>query len=129
MIQNNACRLITQNGKYACIVSMHLDLDLKFLSDRRLYHVSAFMYKFHKGLITDRNIHDMFRTLDYQHGRDTRACAKNDLIVPVYRTRMGGQAFSIYGAITWNYLLLEIRESNTIETFTRKYWLVHGEVI
>ena len=128
MIQNNACRLITRNGKYASVVGMHMELELRMLVDRRLFQVSVFMYKFIEGHITDRNILDMFRTLEHQHGRNTRAQARKDMIVPVCRTKMGERAFSIYGAKIWNSLLLETRESNTVETFTRRYWLTHREV-
>ena len=122
MIQNNACRLITRDGKYANVVQMHLDSDLKFLVDRRLFHVSVFMFKYSKGWITDQNIHDMFRTLEYLHNRHTRAHDRNDLIVPATRIRMGEKAFSIYGAKTWNHLSVVIRECNTIDTFTSHYW-------
>ena len=125
MIQNNACRLITRDGKYASILVMHQDLELEFLVDRRLYHVYAFMLKFVKSLIVDRNIHDMFRSLEYQHDRNTGAQSRQDLIVAACGTRIGARAFSTYGAKTWNCLLMEVRESNTIETFGRKVWLSH----
>ena len=128
MIQNNACRMITRDGKYASVVGMHRDLELKFLTDRRVYHVSAFTFKFVKGLTVDMNIHGMFRALEYQHGRDTRAQSRNDFIVRVSRTRMGERAFSIYGSKVWNCLLVEVQETNTTETFTRKYWLTHSEM-
>ncbi len=128
MIQNNACRLITRNGKYASVLGMHIELNLRMLVDRRLFQVSMFMYKFVKGDITDRNIQDMFRTLELQHGRNTRAQSRNDFIVPICRTRMGERAFSVYGAKTWNRLLLEIRGSNTTDTFTRRYWLTYSDI-
>ena len=122
MIQNNACRLILREGNRASILSMYLELKLNTLCDRRLSRVSIYMYKCMKGLILDKNLLDMFETLALQHGVDTRAQRRDDLVVVQTRTQMGDRAFSIFGSRIWNSLPENLRTSNSVLIFANEYW-------
>ena len=44
-MQNNACRMILRADRFESIHAMHIGLGLTVLSDRRLFHISGFMYK------------------------------------------------------------------------------------
>ena len=79
------------------------------------------MYKCLNGLILDRNIVEMFSVLALQHGANTRANRRNDLIIMQTRTGMGDRAFSVFGARIWNSLPLDVRSSNSTRVFT-SYW-------
>ena len=107
---------------------MHLELKLNTLCDRRLFHVSVYMYKCMKGIILDKNLVHMFETLSLQHGVDTRAQKRDDLVVLQTRTLMGDRAFSIFGARIWNSLPENIRSSNSVLIFTNEYWRMQALV-
>ena len=104
LIQNNACRLILREGRMTSVLQMHLSLELNTLCDRRIFRVSIYMFKCMKGLILDKNIVKMFDVLALQHGANTRAQQRNDLIVRQTRTMFGDRAFSVFGARMWNML-------------------------
>ena len=129
MIQNNACRLILREGGRTSILAMHLELKLNTLCDRHLFRVSVYMYKCMKGIIlVDKNLVNMFETLSLQHGVDTRAQRRDDLVVMQTRTLMGDRAFSIFGARIWNSLPENIRTSNSVLIFTNEYWRMQASV-
>ena len=90
---------------------MHVELNLTTLGDRRHFRVAIYMFKCIKGIIYDQNILEMFECLELQHGANTRAKSRNDLIVPPTRTGMGDRAFSVYGAKIWNTLPVDVRKS------------------
>ena len=93
MIQNNACRIILREGSRASILGMHHELKLNTLCDRRLFRASMYMYKCMNGFILDKNLINMFDPLALQHGVDTRAHRRDDLVIVQTRTQMGDRAF------------------------------------
>ena len=75
-----------------------------------------------KGFILDKNLLNMFENLAMQHGVDTRAQRRDDLVVVQTRTPMGDRAFSIFGARIWNSLPENLTASNSVLIFTNEYW-------
>ncbi len=80
-----------------------------------------------KGFIHDKNLLNMFETLALQHGVDTRAQRRDDLVVVHTRTLMGDRAFSVFGARIWNSLPENLRMSNSVLIFTNEYWRLQNE--
>ena len=100
---------------------MHLNLKVDTLVERRLYHLSCFMYKVVNGLVEDSRICCRFETLDVVHGRSTRANTRGDLVVRDTRTRFGEFAIQVFGARAWNLLPVIIRQSKSLNIFVNSY--------
>ena len=81
-----------------------------------------------KGFILDKNLLNMFETLALQHGVNTRAQQRDDLVVVQTRTTMGDKAFSIFGARVWNTLPENLRISNSVLIFVNEYWRIQQQL-
>ncbi len=86
-IQNNACRMISLAGRYTSVAAMHLELGLNTLLERRVFHISGFMYKIRNGLIQAEKLVILFEEVEGTHNRDTRSSQRGDLVVLHTRTK------------------------------------------
>ena len=121
-MQNNACRMILRAGKYDNVENMHLELGLDYLVERRLFHTSTLVFKIENDLIKCPHLKLLFDNVADQHEVNTRASTRGYMVVPVYRTIFGSRSIQVLGSKIWNSLPLFIRESKTLDTFTRLYW-------
>ena len=121
-VQNNACRMILLAGKYANVATMHRDLGLSTLLDRRLFHSCGFMYKIRNGQILAERLVILFEEIEEKHGRDTRSSERGDLVICQTRTNYGERSVKVFGSRIWNLLSLDLRNCKTFETFSRNYW-------
>ena len=121
-MQNNACRMILRADKYESVKGMHIRLGLSALNERRLFHISGFMYKLKRGDIKSLELRFLFVDIDMYHGRLTRSLTREDLVVPSTRTTFGERAIAVFGSRIWNLLPLEFRTLGTFDTFCKHYW-------
>ena len=111
------------NNSVVCSLSnMHSVLGLDLLIERRLFHVSLFMFKINKKLLQSSMLVCLFEELGERHDRQTRSVDRGDLIVPKSRTRYGDRAIVVFGSRIWNLVPEELRALNTVETFAKHYW-------
>ena len=122
VIQNSACRVILMANKYTSTEFMHQELGIARLKDRRLFHVSLFMFKVQNGLITSTILKLKFVSIDSYHGRATRAYTNGNLAVPAHNNKYGLHAISNFGARVWNLIPNELRNVRTAASFTAGYW-------
>ena len=108
--------------KYTSVAEMHSELGLTTFLERRLFHVSGFMYKVCGGQILASKLLLLFEEVENIRSRDTRSSQRGDLVVMHCRTQYGERAIQIYGSRIWNLLPVDLRKCNTFETFCRNYW-------
>ena len=101
---------------------MHVELGLTILQERRLFHISGFMYKVKRGDVRSLTIRSLFVELELQHGRITRALTREDLAVPFTRTFYGERSIAVFGSRIWNLIPPDIRTCGTFETFCKHFW-------
>ncbi len=111
---------------YTNVATMHVDLGLSTLVERRLFHSCGFMYKIRNDQIKAERLLILFGEIEGTHGRDTRASQRGDLIILHTRTSYGERAIQVFGSRIWNLLSTELRQCKTFETFCRNYWKSHG---
>ena len=61
------------------------------------FHIAVLMFKVVNQLIKEESLCEIFWHLEYQHERNTRALAANNLI-PMVRTTQDEKAIAVYGA-------------------------------
>ena len=90
--------MILLAGRYTSVAAMHSELGLTTLLERRLFHISGFMFKIRGGQILASKLLLLFEEIESTHSRDTRSSQRGDLVVLQSRTQYGERAIQIYGS-------------------------------
>ncbi len=107
LIQNCGCRIILKADNYTSIKSLHEELQLPYLSDRRKIHMAMECFT---ALHNDESgLHYMFKPVDAQCERETRSTRTNRVEISNVRTVTGRKAFSFRGPNFWNKLESDAR--------------------
>ena len=114
-IQNCACRIILKADKYASVKSLHQELQLPYLQQRRQIHLA--MECFTGVHNQESGLHYMFQQVDDERTRETRSSNKNVIKIENIRTMTGRKAFGFRGPNYWNKLDLEARVIETKDMF------------
>lgn len=115
LIQNSACRIILQADIDIPIMSMHEELDLPTLHQRRQIHTAMDCFNNIKN--DEAGLHSMFIPIDEDRVRSTRSENRNMMRVPDVRSVTGRKAYSYRGPSFWNTLENESRTITTKTTF------------
>ncbi len=106
-IQNCACRIILKADNYTSISTLHSELQLPYLSQRRNIHMA--MECFTGVHNVESGLHYMFNPIDDTRERETRSTRTNLVKVTNVRTVTGRKAFGFRGPNFWNKLEAESR--------------------
>ena len=120
-IQNNALRMVLRENRMSHVLEMHLRLNVDTLAERRVYHLSCFVYKVVNNLIKDVRLTSLFEKMDIIHDRGTRAITRGDLVIRDTRTRFGEFAIQVFGSRAWNVLPIHVRLSKSLNIFVNAY--------
>ena len=106
-IQNCACRIILKADNYASTKTLHSELQLPYLSQRRQIHMAM---ECHTGVNNkESGLHFMFKSKDENRERTTRSTQTNQVEVENIRTVTGRKAFGFRGPNYWNKLNTDCR--------------------
>ena len=114
LIQNGACRTILKVPKDTCVDSMHQELALPTLSQRRQFHLSTECYK--SVTVQDSGLNYMFNKVG-QNRRATRLATNHGMTIPRLNTSQGRKAFRYRGPMCWNGLDQNIKLSESLAIF------------
>ena len=119
LVQNNACRTILLADMETHIATMHLELQLLTLYQRRALHISCQSHKciYFNGL---SSLSEFFVPVISITGRYTRFADTTRMKVPKCRTKLGQRSFAFRGPSMWNYLPNEIRCIPEYKAFKRQ---------
>ena len=117
-LQNRAVRIITKSGYEVRSVNLLNQLGLPNLEARRNQQLSILMYKV-RNEMAPSSLSNMFQKTNEVHEHQTRQ-AKHDFQPPKPKTNYLKKAFSYRGAVAWNNLPSEIKNSESINTFKAK---------
>ena len=125
VVQNKFARVLLKCDSYTPSAFMHNELKLMKLDRRRHYHMSVFVYKAVKGLITE-NICSKIQLPYDDRGWVTRAQTRGDLLVPPVLLKVTESAFSYVAPKLWNSLPLALRTAETNDDFKSLYFEFFG---
>ena len=109
LIQNVACRTILGADRYTNVKTMHNDLGLLTLKQRRFLHQAM---DCHNNIYNpEAGLHHHYNTIDDRQ-RVTRRTGTNYMKIPIIKSSMGRRAYSFQGPSFWN---LHDEESRCIE--------------
>ena len=117
LIQNCACRIILEADILTPTNTMHDELGLLTLKDRRNLHLAM---ECHNNIYNkEARLHDMFIKLDQERERTTRSTNTNCMKVKNVRTLTGHKAYSYRGPAFWNTLEEDIRQIEDKNSFKK----------
>ena len=118
LIQNSACQIILKVPKETGITTMHDELKLMQLSERREYHLLVECHN---------NVHNEEASLNYMFvktgdvcTRVTRNTESHAMVVLDIRSVIGRKAFSFRGLARWNSLDRELRQISSKNGFKNR---------
>ena len=117
LIQNQACRIILQAGKYTSIIDMHRSLKLNLLHDRRNIHMAL---ECHKSIYFQGQsslAHFYVPIMPLNTNIRTRLLETKGMTVPRTRTLVGSKAYSVRGPNFWNSLRCDLRLIDSYNSF------------
>ena len=118
-LQNRAVRIITKSGyEVRSVLNLLNQLGLPNLEARRNQQLNILMYKVRHEMAPS-SLSNMFQKTNEVHEHQTRQ-AKHDFQPPKLKTNYLKKAFSYRGAVAWNNLPSEIKNSESINTFKAK---------
>ena len=115
----NACVRFIYNLKYSDHLTPYYNkLSLLKLSDRRLLHTAALVYKtIH--LKQPSYLSSRFETLNARHNHNTRSGNLRTFSIPQYHSNFFSDSFTISSIRLWNNLPSSVRESGTLSSFKK----------
>uniref|UniRef100_A0A669EKP4 Reverse transcriptase domain-containing protein n=1 Tax=Oreochromis niloticus TaxID=8128 RepID=A0A669EKP4_ORENI len=115
LIQNAAARVLTGTRKREHISPVLASLHWLPVKSRIEFKILLLTYKVLNNQAPSY-LNDL--VVPYHPIRALRSCTAGLLVVPrVFKSRMGGRAFSFQAPLLWNQLPVWIRETDTISTF------------
>ena len=117
--QNTALGSIMRVDSRTSISEIRLQAGLPLLSSRRHCHTATEMFKMVNGLSPD--IRYRFVAVEGISNVSTRSSVKGDLYLLATRLQATKHSFVCRGAMTWNGLPLDVRQSTSVEEF--KNWV------
>jgi hypothetical protein len=122
-LQNRAVRIITKSGYEVRSVNLLHQLGLPNLEERRNQQLNTLMYKVRHEMAPS-SLSNMFQKTNEVHEHRTRQ-AKHDFLPPKPKTNYLKKAFSYRGAVAWNNLPSEIKNSETVNIFKAKLKIIN----
>lgn len=119
-LQKRAIRLITNSDWNAHSAPLFLASKVLTIHQLNLLQVASFMYKVYNKLLPQYFI-DMFVFNRSVHSHYTRQC--NDFHVPHHRLVLTSNSIRVFGVSLWNNICINIRNSNSLQSFRTKYKL------
>ncbi|XP_056887154.1 uncharacterized protein LOC130524745 [Takifugu flavidus] len=114
LIQNAAARVLTGIDKRDHITPVLASLHWLPVKFRIIFKTLLLTYKVLRGLAPSY-LEEL--VIPYQPNRPLRSQNAGLLVVPrVFRSRMGGRAFSYQAPLLWNQLPVQVREADSIAT-------------
>ena len=95
------------------------------LSERRLFHLNAIMFKSLNGL-TPNYLSARFSRVRDRHRHGTRLSTSNRLVPPKPKTNSGKRSFKYRGVLSFNSLAVDVTEASDFSDFRRRYWRAVG---
>ena len=121
-VQNYAARIISGNFDYINVRSISLIRSLKWMtiSERCEYLTAMLMFKAINGLVPNY-LSDSIVMAGESHDRDTRLSESLDVHIPSHNSSALKRSFIYNGSVLWNALPEEIKASDSIFTFKKRY--------
>ncbi len=116
-------RIITKSGYEVRSVNLLHQLGLPNLEERRNQQLNTLMYKVRHEMAPS-SLSNMFQKTNEVHEHRTRQ-AKHDFLPPKPKTNYLKKAFSYRGAVAWNNLPNEIKNSETVNIFKAKLKIIN----
>ena len=114
LVQNFACRIITNTGKFDHISPGLRELNWLPVKEQLLLREAIMMYKCVNEL-APHYLSDLFTKRSDIHQRDTRS---HDLLqIPLYKTSAGQRSFHYRGVTIWNDLDIKFKKLDSLKTF------------
>ena len=104
-LQNGAYRIILRKGKRTSTSDMHSELKLNRQADRWHLRTMTYMYKVVHGLLPTE-VCELFQLVRDNHGRNTRASATLDLVMPNPRLETSKKDIKNQGPMYWNMVVI-----------------------
>ena len=119
-VQNYAARIISGNFDYIIVRSISLIRSLKWMtiSERCEYFTAMLMFKTINGLVPNY-LSDSIVLASEAHDRDTRLSL--DVHIPSHNSSALKRSFIYNGSVLWNALPEEIKASDSLFTFKKRY--------
>lgn len=118
LIQNAAARVLTGIDKRDHITPVLASLHWLPVKSRIIFKTLLLTYKVLRGLAPSY-LEEL--VIPYQPNRPLRSQNAGLLVVPrVFRSRLGGRAFSYQAPLLWNQLPVQVREADSIATFKNR---------
>ena len=111
---NYACRLALHRPRLSSSSALWHELGLSSLCCRRKLHLAELTYKCHNSLAPSY-LSSFFCLPTHHHNTRTKSLVN----LPVVKTMFGQHAFAYSGASLWRSLPASLRESGTLEGFSR----------
>ncbi len=127
VVQNKFARVLLKCDRYTPSIDMHNELRIMKLDRRRHFHLSVFVFKSVKGLVTE-SICNRIRVAYEDRGWVTRAQTRGDLYVPPVLLKLTESAFSYMAPKLWNSLPYEMRISDSLDDFKKLYFENYGYI-
>ena len=121
-VQNYAARIISGNFDYINVRSISLIRSLKWMtiSERCEHFTAMLMFKAINGLVPNY-LSDSIVMAGEAHDRDTRLSESLDVHIPSHNSSALKRSFTYNGSVLWNALPEEIKASDSLFTFKKKY--------
>ena len=116
-VQNSALRCILKCSKRTSITSMHDELKILTLAQRRELNMAVECYK--QATIDDSSLHHMFQKAT--RTRVTRHGNSNMMDIPRIASDLGRKAFSYRGPVFWNGMGNDLKSQSNKNTFKNAY--------
>ncbi|CAB3998563.1 Hypothetical predicted protein [Paramuricea clavata] len=114
LVQNFACRIITNIGKFDHISPGLRELNWLPVKEQLLLREAIMMYKCVNEL-APHYLSDLFTKRSDIHQRDTRS--HDSLQIPLYKTSAGQRSFHYRGVTLWNDLDIKHKKLDSLKTF------------
>lgn len=118
--QKRAARLILDRDKTAHSADLFKELKWMIFPERVKFQKAILMFKSLNGL-APTYLHDLFITKSDVHDRNLRSSSNSQLHFPRPKSEFFRRSFAYSGALTWNNLPLNIRNSNSVPSFKSSY--------
>ena len=123
-LQNMSLKRILKADKYTATTTIHEDLNMLTLDNRRNMHCATQMFRVQNNLVPHA-IAGMFEPATDNIRRNTRREKKNNFDIPRCQLEIGKQNFRYQGPKIWEAIPPEIKTSGDITLFKKsneKYW-------
>ena len=127
-VQNMAFKNILKAPKLTPTTTMHSELDMLTLSQRRMMHNATQMYKIHTGNGPDKTC-DLFERRKSVSSFCTRSVTQGDFNIPLVKLECTKRCFSYRGVMTWTGLPNWLKLAPSLDEFKSsiRQWLLDGD--